>query len=52
MWRRERLDLQAKISEIMNGVERIKVDCREEISTYKNKYADYKKKLKMANSKI
>lgn len=48
-WKRERNDLQSKLTELISNNERQKAEGQRQLSNYKGKYSDYKSKLKKAN---
>ena len=47
--KKERVELVSKIQELMAQNERIKVESSKQLSSYKNKYSEYKQKLRKAN---
>jgi predicted nucleic acid-binding Zn-ribbon protein len=51
-WQHEKRDLQAKIQDLLLHNEKVKDDCLKKVVAYKDKYADYKNKVKLANSQI
>ena len=50
--KKERVELAAKIQELVAQNERIKVESTRQLSSYKTKYTEYKTKLRKANQNI
>ncbi len=47
--KKERVELVSKIQELLSQNERIKLESSKQLSSYKNKYSEYKQKLRKAN---
>ena len=52
MWKKEKSDREMRINELQAYADKVKYDGNENIENYKNKYNDYKTKLKKANNSI
>ena len=52
LWKKEKSEMQIRIQELAAYSEKLKLDCQDQVESYKRKYADYKLKLKKANSNI
>ena len=52
IWKKEKSDMQNRIHELMAVSDKIRYDSQEQIETFKQKYNDYKGKLKKANASI
>lgn len=52
VWKKDKSDMQMKIQELAAYSDKLKVDSQEQVENYKRKYADYKNKLKKANTNI
>ena len=50
--KKERVELAAKIQELVSQNERLKVESTRQLASYKSKYTDYKTKLRKANQNI
>lgn len=50
--KKERVELVSKIQELVAQNERIKLESNKQLSSYKNKYSEYKTKLRKANQNI
>jgi hypothetical protein len=51
-WNRERADLNLKLQELLGYNEKVRDECLKKVVAYKEKYSDYKNKVKMANQQI
>jgi seryl-tRNA synthetase len=51
-WQHERRDLQVKIQDLLMNNDKVKEECIKKVVAYKDKYQDYKQKVKLANSQI
>jgi hypothetical protein len=51
-WSHEKRDLQTKIQDLLLHNEKVKDDCLKKVVAYKDKYMDYKNKVKQANAQI
>lgn len=51
-WKLERDDLNQKLQDMLNYNEQVRDECLKKVVAYKEKYADYKNKVKMANQQI
>jgi hypothetical protein len=51
-WKLERDDLNQKLQDMLNYNEQVRDECLKKVVAYKEKYADYKGKVKMANQQI
>ena len=51
-WAHEKRDLQTKIQDLLLHNEKVKDDCLKKLVGYKDKYVDYKNKVKQANTQI
>ena len=51
-WVKERQDLNNKLQEMLSYNEKVKDECLKKVVAYKEKYTDYKGKVKQANSQI
>jgi hypothetical protein len=45
-------DLNQKLQDMLNYNEKVRDECLKKVVSYKEKYADYKNKVKMANQQI
>lgn len=52
IWKKDKSEMQMRIQELGAYSEKLKFETQEQIETYKRKYADYKAKLKKANTSI
>ena len=52
LWQTERAEMQQKIKEMNDYVDKVKDECLKKIVSYKEKYTDYKSKVKDANKQI
>ena len=52
VWKKDKSEMQMRIQELGSYSEKLKFETQEQIETYKRKYADYKAKLKKANTSI
>ena len=51
-WNHEKQDLQMKIHDLLMHNEKVKDDCLKKVIAYKDKYQDYKNKVRHANQQI
>lgn len=51
-WAHEKRDLQTKIQDLLLHNEKVKDDSIKKIVAYKDKYLDYKQKVRQANTQI
>ena len=51
-WAKERQDLNQKLQDLLLHNERVKDECLKKVLVYKDKYQDYKGKVKRANQQI
>ena len=51
-WNREIADLNLKLQELLGYNEKVRDECLKKVVAYKEKYSDYKNKVKMANQQI
>ena len=51
-WHHEKQDLQQKIQDLLFHNEKVKDECLKKVIAYKDKYTDYKNKVKQANQQI
>ena len=51
-WTQEKRDLQVKIQELVLHNDKVKDDCLKKVIAYKDKYTDYKNKVRQANQQI
>jgi len=49
-WQHERRDLQGKIQDLLLHNDKVKDDCLKKVVAYKDKYQDYKQKVRLANT--
>ena len=50
--KKERVELVSKVQELMSQNERLKIESNKQLGSYKNKYSEYKQKLRKANQNI
>lgn len=51
-WKLERDDLNQKLQDMLTYNEQVRDECLKKVVAYKEKYTDYKGKVKMANQQI
>jgi hypothetical protein len=51
-WQNERQDLNTKLQEMLAYNEKVRDECLKKIVVYKEKYTDYKAKVRSANQQI
>lgn len=51
-WNLERQDLNNKLQEMLNYNEKVRDECLKKVVAYKEKYTDYKSKVKQGNLQI
>lgn len=51
-WTTEKRDLQLKIQDLLLHNDKVKDDCLKKVVAYKEKYQEYKQKVKQANGQI
>ena len=51
-WKSERTDLNQKLQDLLIHNEKVKDECLKKVLVYKDKYQDYKQKVKRANQQI
>lgn len=51
-WKAERADLNSKLQDMLAYNEKVRDECLKKVVAYKEKYTDYKSKVKSANSQI
>ena len=51
-WKKEKSEMQQRIHELMAHSDKVRYDSQEQIESFKQKYTDYKNKLKKANVSI
>ena len=51
-WKQERADLNQKLQDLLVHNEKVKDECLKKVLVYKDKYLDYKTKVKRANQQL
>ena len=51
-WRTERAELNQKLQDLLMHNEKVKDECLKKVLVFKDKYQDYKQKVKRANQQI
>jgi hypothetical protein len=51
-WNAERANMNEKLQDLLMHNEKVKDECLKKVLVYKDKYQDYKKKVKRANQQI
>ena len=49
-WKEDKIELTNKIQELYIQLDKVKREANQQVQAYKNKYSDYKNKVKAANS--
>jgi len=51
-WKAERTDMNQKLQDLLMHNEKVKDECLKKVLVYKDKYTDYKQKVRQANQQI